>query len=390
MGEVKAHAVLGPSSAKRWLACTPSARFEEQFPNVETVFAAEGTLAHAISETILRARLGIITDEQYADSMIAYEAHALYSLEMLTHAEQYADFCMYDAEDGDICAVETRLDISSHVPEGFGTGDFMRVHVIKKVLKFKDLKYGKGVAVSAVENEQLKIYAIGALNWYGWLYDIEIETVEVSIYQPRINNNSTWGISVKELMHWADTILRPQAELAFKGEGQYVPGDHCKFCRARVRCQALADHNLDLFKHELKLHDQLSDVALLEIVKKGGLLAAWYKDIEEYVLSEAVKGKKWEGMKLVEGKSNRVFVSTALTEEKLLKEGHTDIYTPVELLGVTALKKALGAKAFRELVEPDLRKPAGKPTLVSVDDPRPDFDRALAVFKDDEIKEEVE
>lgn len=388
MGEVKAHAVLSPSSASRWMACTPSARFEEQFENKSSIFADEGTLAHAISEDILRLRLGEISKNEFEGLLVIHKQSLLYSEEMLVHCEQYADFCMYDAEEGDVCAVETRLDITKYIPEGFGTGDFMRVQPEKRVLKFKDLKYGKGVAVSAINNTQLKIYALGALDWWGWMYDID--TVEVSIFQPRINNNSTWSISVEELTAWAESELAPKAQMAFNGEGAYAPGNHCKFCRARVKCKALAEHNLDLFKHELRAHDELTDTELVEVVKRGSLLAAWYKDIEDYMLSEAVKGKKWEGMKVVEGKSSRVFISADHTEKKLLKAGHTDIYTPKELLGVTKLKSKLGAKVFKELVEPDLRKPPGKPTLVPESDPRPDFDNALAVFKDIEIKEEIQ
>ena len=387
MGEASAHAVLSPSAAKRWMACTPSARFEQQFENTTNIFAEEGTLAHAIGEIILLDRLGQLkADHGFDVATLALDP--LYTEEMLTHAEQYADYCMSTVKPDSHVAVETRLDITQYIPEGFGTGDFMAVTPSERKLSFRDLKYGKGVAVSAVDNTQLKIYALGALNWYGWLY--EIDTVSVGIYQPRINNNSEWEIAVPDLLKWAETELAPKAELAFKGEGQFNPGEHCKFCRARVRCQALADHNLDLFKHELKSHDQLSDAALLEIVKKSSLLTSWAKDIEEYVLSEAVKGKKWEGMKLVEGKSNRVFVSEAMTEQKLLSAGHTEIYTPKELLGVTKLKSKLGAKVFKELVEPDLRKPPGKPTLVDINDPRADYDNAIAVFKDAEVREEVE
>lgn len=388
MGEASAHAVLSPSAAKRWMACTPSARFEQQFENVETIFAKEGTLAHAIGEIILQRRLKMLNEDAFQVGLAYHQSDPLYTEEMLTHAEQYADYCMSTVKPDSHVAVETRLDITQYIPEGFGTGDFMTVTPSERKLSFRDLKYGKGVAVSAVDNTQLKIYALGALNWYGWLYEIDV--VSVGIYQPRINNNSEWEIAVPDLLKWAETELAPKAELAFKGEGQFNPGEHCKFCRARVRCQALADHNLDLFKHELKSHDQLTDAALLEIVKKSSLLTSWAKDIEEYVLSEAVKGKKWEGMKLVEGKSNRVFVSEAMTEQKLLSAGHTEIYTPKELLGVTKLKSTLGAKVFRELVEPDLRKPPGKPTLVDINDPRPDYDNAIAVFKDAEVREETE
>lgn len=388
MGEASAHAVLSPSAAKRWMACTPSARFEQQFENTTSIFAEEGTLAHELSEKLLKARLEQISNDELVAFLKTTTTEELYTEEMLTHAEQYADYCMSTVRADSHVAVETRLDITQYIPEGFGTGDFMAVTPSERKLSFRDLKYGKGVAVSAVDNTQLKIYALGALNWYGWLYEIDV--VSVGIYQPRINNNSEWEIAVPDLLKWAETELAPKAELAFKGEGQFNPGEHCKFCRARVRCQALADHNLDLFKHELKSHDQLTDAALLEIVKKSSLLTSWAKDIEEYVLSEAVKGKKWEGMKLVEGKSNRVFVSEAMTEQKLLSAGHTEIYTPKELLGVTKLKSKLGAKVFKELVEPDLRKPPGKPTLVPVDDPRPDYDNAIAVFKDAEVREETE
>lgn len=391
MGEASAHAVLSPSAAKRWMACTPSARFEQQFENVETIFAKEGTLAHAISEAMLKGLLGVISQDESESLIKEYMTDELFTAEMMTYCQQYVDFCMWKAQGEAITGVEIKLDTSRYIPEGSGTGDFNAVLRKLKRLVFADLKYGKGVPVFAENNPQLKIYGLAALDWFEWLYDIsDIEVVELNIFQPRINNTSTWEISVVDLRKWAETELAPKAELAFKGEGQFNPGEHCKFCRARVRCQALADHNLDLFKHELKSHDQLTDAALLEIVKKSSLLTSWAKDIEEYVLSEAVKGKKWEGMKLVEGKSNRVFVSEAMTEQKLLSAGHTEIYTPKELLGVTKLKSKLGAKVFKELVESDLRKPPGKPTLVDINDPRADYDNAIAVFKDAEVREEVE
>lgn len=387
MGDSKDHALLSPSSAKRWITCTPSARFEEQFPNEETEFAKEGTLAHSISELILKKRLGLIG--QYEEHLDECRADPLYSEEMLTHCEQYADFCLEGLQPGDVCAVETLLDLGAYAPESFGTGDFMRVALQQRKLYFKDLKYGKGVPVSAVDNDQLKTYALGALQWFGWLYDIE--SVEVSIYQPRINNITSWEISVKDLLAWGETVLKPQALKAFNGEGEYKVGDHCKFCRARVRCQALADYNLDLFRHNLKPSNELPDAAILEILQKVPILTSWAEDIAAYALAEAVKGKKWEGMKLVEGKSNRVFVSEGKTEKKLLDAGIKEdkIYTPKKLLGITALSENIGAKAFRELVEPDLRKPPGTPTLVPVSDPRKDFDHAVSVFKDAEIREEL-
>jgi hypothetical protein len=388
MGDAAAHAVLSPSSASRWMACTPSARFEEQFPNEETIFAKEGTLAHAISELIIKMRLGIIDEFAYDLELEQLQSEELYSPEMLTYCEQYADYCLQGSEPDHVHAVETKLDITAYIPEGFGTGDYMRVIPRQKKIIFRDLKYGKGVPVSAVNNTQLKVYALGALAWWGWVYDIEV--ISVGIYQPRLNNNSEWEITVPDLLRWAVEELAPKAKTAFAGEGQYVAGNHCKFCRARVRCQTLADYNLDLFKHELKKHDQLSDDELVSIIKKASILSSWVDDLKEYMLAEAVKGKKWAGMKLVEGKSNRVFVSESQTEKKLLDAGYNEIYTPKQLLGITKLQKSIGAKAFREIVESGLRKPAGTPTLVTVDDPRPEFDNAAAVFKDAIIKDEVE
>lgn len=366
------------------MACTPSARFEEQFENTTSVFAEEGTLAHAIGELIICQRLNLPCESDMAE----LQAHKLFTPEMLTHCEQYADWCLAEPSKGDIHAVEVKLDLTRYVPEGFGTNDYSRVTPSKRLLRVRDLKYGKGVAVSAIENDQLLVYALGALDWWGWVYDIE--TVSVGIYQPRINNNSEWEISVRDLLHWAETELAPKAVKAFAGEGEFVPGEHCGFCRGRRECTARADYYLDLFKHELQPKDRLSDAQLIDIVKRGASLVDWFTDIKEHVLAEAVKGKKWPGMKLVEGKSNRVFVSESMTEKKLLDAGHTAIYTPSTLLGVTGLTKVLGAKVFKELVEPDLRKPPGKPTLVSQDDPRPEFDNAQAVFKSVDINNEIE
>ncbi len=393
MGESKDHALLSPSSAKRWLTCTPSARFEEQFPSTSSVFAEEGTLAHSIAEYILKKRLGIIkpADDTWLELV---KLNSLWTPEMLVHCEQYADYCMTEVHADSLVNVETRIDLSDYVPESFGTGDFSSYTPSLKRLVFRDLKYGKGVRVYAEHNEQLMLYALGLYLWYLWCYgsDIEIEIISVGIYQPRINNNSEWEITVKDLLHWADTVLKEKAAMAFAGEGEYAVGDHCKFCKARVRCEALADHNLDLFRHALVTHDQLSDEAICDIIKKVPMLVSWAKDIEEYALSEAVThGKHWEGMKVVEGRSNRIYVSEMDTEVKLLKAGFTtgEIYTTPELLGVTKLKAVLGAKTFKELVEPDLRKPPGKPTLVTEDDPRPAFDNAVAVFRNFEFQNEA-
>lgn len=388
MGSPTDHAILSPSSAKRWMACTPSARFEQEFENTTSVFAEEGTLVHQIAEVMLKERLGKLPKSDWLQ-LVRIDERC--TPEMMTHCEQYADYCMSKVSADSFVDVETRLDMTDWVPEGFGTGDFMVYTRSLRLLEFTDLKYGKGVPVSAVDNPQLKIYALGAYAWYLWVYgeDVAIDTIKMNIYQPRLGDPSEWEISLIDLLKWAEEKLKPAAELAFKGEGDYVIGDHCKFCRAKVRCTALAEYNLDLFKHELAEREMLSDADLVDIFKRGNLLVDWLNDIKEFMNSEAMKGKKFEGLKLVEGRSTRIFASEIETETKLLKAGFKAevIYTPQELLGVTKLKTAIGAKAFKELVEPDLRKPPGKPTLVNEDDPRADYDRAVTVFRDAEIRE---
>lgn len=383
------HAILAPSSAKRWLTCTPSARLEELFPNSESEAAAEGTLAHELSEFLLKQHFGLVDyqgEEHWFDHI---KQEKYYTPEMLSYCEAYRDFCLDTVYPESVIFIERKYDMTSHIPEGFGTGDFLSITPSLKLLEFTDLKFGKGVPVSAVDNDQLKIYALGALNEFSWVYDIE--TIRVNIYQPRINNNSTWEISVKDLMIWADEYLKPRAEIAFKGEGEFVVGDHCRFCRV-ITCKARADYNLKLAKYAFANAIMLKDDEIMDIVAKADQLKTWATSIADYALSEAVKGKKWPGWKVVEGKSNRVFVSASVTEQDLLYSGYDGdlIYTPRELLGITELKKNIGSKAFKDIVEPGLRKPAGKPTLVLNEDARNEFDSAASIFKNAAIREEIE
>jgi len=376
---VAKHALLSASSSHRWLHCTPSARLEENFENVTSVFAEEGTAAHELSEYKLRLFLGQPSKRPVSE----------FDSEDLEHyTDVYVDFAteliaeaMKRCSDS-IILLEQRLDYSHYVTEGFGTGDL--VIIADGILDIADLKYGKGITVSAENNPQMKLYALGALDLYDSLYDIQ--TVRMTICQPRLDSISTYEISVDELIHWAETELRHKAQLAFIGEGDFVAGTHCRFCRARQTCRARAESNLELAKHDFKQPTLLTDEEISEVLSKAEVIAAWADDIRAYALKEAIKsGRQWPGFKVVEGRSNRKYTDEIKVAEMLLATGtynESDIYTR-DLLGITAMEKMLGKKQFNSLLCNFIGKAQGKPTLVPISDKRPEFNTAIADFKEE-------
>jgi hypothetical protein len=268
------------------------------------------------------------------------------------------------------------------IPEGYGTGDVIIVnddyiHVI-------DLKYGKGVRVEAEDNPQLKCYGLGAAQTYRMLYDFS--KVYVTIYQPRIEEGIThWEYDLKDLMKWADEELTPAAEKAWHGEGQFVPGDHCRFCKGKAHCETRMQYAageaflLDEPSEVMVMKpNQLSEQDMERWVKYAGPLIKWLGDLQKYALKTALEGRQWPGLKLVEGRSNRVY-SDKLSVMKALKQSdYTGFMKEPSLIGVGAMEKLLGAKGFRTYVEPYIIKPAGKPALVGEDDKRPALDATLA------------
>ncbi|BEG98133.1 DUF2800 domain-containing protein [Bacteroides sedimenti] len=372
----KAHALLSPSGAARWMICTPSAVLESQFPDKTSDAAEEGTLAHLLGETIIRNRLGRVSDKAFADAMVNIKKHKFYSPEMLDYMNAYADFVLDEltasrviCPDAEI-EVEVQLNLSDYMQDAFGTGDIGIVS--DKVLKVIDLKYGKGVKVSCVDNIQMKIYALGFLAIYDIAYDIE--EVQMTIYQPRMDNISSYTMKVKDLRDWAENELKPKAKLAFDGLGEYVPSDKCQFCKAKNRCRALAMKNLEALKYEFQDPDLLSDKEITEILTYTDMLVSWANSISGYALQEALNGKKWEGFKLVEGRSVRVITDDEKAAEILSKEGFTDeqIFTR-KLAGITSLEKLVSKAKFNELLAGLIDKPQGKPTLVPECDSRPEF-----------------
>ena len=381
------HAILSPSSAKRWLACTPSARLEESFPDREGQAAKEGSLAHSLAEYMLQSKLKQLNLIQYKSRLKKIQADPLYQPEMLAYIEDYTgrvieQFAAAQARTSDArIFLESRLDLTQYIPEGFGTGDV--VIIADKILDIRDLKYGKGVAVDARENEQLMIYALGALTLYGFLYDID--AVRMTIDQPRLDSVSSWEMSVKDLTTWANDVLKPKAALAFDGAGEFNPGAHCRFCKAAGLCKANAELNIRFAKHDFASAELLTDSEVSDILQQTDLVRKWLTAVETYALEQAISaGKVWPGLKLVEGRSNRSYTDENAVAERLIASGLPEdkIYAPKKLLGITELEKLLGKPKFSELLTPAavegepapvklVIKPTGKPTLAPISDKRP-------------------
>lgn len=372
----RAHALLSASGAHRWLVCTPSARLEEQFPEDREAssYAAEGTLAHELAETELLFLLDKIKLDDYVAQKNRIAESKFYSADMVDEVGKYVDYvrdAWKGAKQADKFAeifIEDRLDLTAYIPEGFGTNDV--VIISGSTLAVIDLKYGKGVRVKADENPQLGLYALGALEKHGFNYGIE--TVSMTIHQPRLNSVSVYTTEAKELEDWGELTVRPKAKQAFEGAGEYVPGDHCHFCKAAPRCRALAEKNLELAKYEFAEPSTLTDEELVSIYEKIDLLDKWAGKVSSYILSEALGGKPWPGLKLVEGRSVRQIADENAVKASLEAAGLApDKFMNFKLKGITDLTKLLGKADFDAVVGKYIIKPQGKPTLASADDPRP-------------------
>jgi hypothetical protein len=381
-----AHAILSPSGASRWLACTPSARLEQQFPDSAGAAAKEGTLAHALGELIIRHKLGLINEVIYDQAILEIEASDLFDSSMMEHAENYGVFVLERYSDAQahtsdaLIYLEQRLNLTDYVPEGFGTGDV--VIIADSVLDLIDLKYGKGVPVSAEENKQMMLYALGALREFDYMYDID--RVRMTIYQPRIDNFSSWEIPVTTLREWAETELKPRAALAFDGLGEYAPGSHCRFCRAKAVCKAHAEMHLGIAQYDFKNADLLTDDEVSDILSRADAFKNWITAVEDHALTEAVNnGKHWPGYKLVEGRSNRKYQDETIVASKLLEAGFKEeVIYKKEILGITAMEKAIGKKVFAAHLSDMIIKPAGKPTLAPLSDKRPEYNSCESAVND--------
>lgn len=365
------HALLSASGAHRWLNCTPSARLESDEPESTSAAAEQGTVAHALAEHKLRRVL-----KQRSKRPVSTWVDD----EMETLTDDYVAFVQERISIAeDTCAdpqvlIEQRLDFSHVVPGGFGTGDC--VIIAEPKLQIIDLKYGQGVLVGAERNPQLMLYVLGALHTFGDLYDIE--TVSVTIYQPRRANVDTWEISVAELEQWAESVVKPKAELAAAGGGEFCPGSWCQFCKIAPTCRARAEANLTLAKLEFAPPAELTDAEIADVLAKIPDLKSWAADVEAYALSKAVnQGVVFEGFKLVAGRSIRKYTSETDVAAAAEAAGYRDIWDR-KLITLTAMERLMGKPAFNEILGDLVTKPSGKPTLVPASDKRPSLDLVSA------------
>ena len=399
------HAVLSASSSKQWIHCPPSARLQEPFPNDSSVFAEEGTWAHELCEYKVK---------KYLHERKKRPQSEFYTEEIEQATDIYAEFVISIIEGmkrngvEPLCFVEERLDFSNIVPEGFGTGDMIILGKDEQgrgLIHICDYKNGKGVFVDAHENSQMMLYATGALNAYGYIYEIEI--VRMSIIQPRLENISTYEMTADDLRTWGESI-KPIAQMAFEGKGEENPGDWCRFCRAKPVCKACMEEALALAKEEFldldagALADEAEETdatapynadTATPVFKQPGLvvfselvkvlptlnrISFWIESVFAFVSAEAINhGVPVEGYKVVEGRSKRIFTDTKAVVSAAEAEGYTDIYKQ-ELLTLTEFEKMMGKKKFAEVLGEYVVKPPGKLALVPESDPRPAVDLSTA------------
>lgn len=373
-----AHAILSASASSRWLHCTPSARLERKFPDASSPYALEGSRAHERAEYFLNRFL------KTGDSNVLIRE----DVEMNDAVQAYVNICVEKINEARTASpdaqikVEQRLDFSRWVPEGFGTGD--TVMVSDKYFEIVDLKYGKGVPVSAINNSQMRLYALGMYEAFSYLYGAD--EVRMTIVQPRLDSVSTETISVDDLLTWGEEVKK-KAKIAFAGKGDFCAGNHCRFCKARNTCRAHAEYELKNVKEDLQTAE-LEDFEISDILLRAKGIKTWLDGLESYALGKALDGYDWPGMKLVEGRSNRKITDDVIAANNLMNAGFgaEEIYKPQALRSITDLEKLCGKKMFSELMSGVIEKPPGKPTLVSADDKRQaielqnvknDFDESL-------------
>lgn len=357
----RAHAVLSASSAHRWLACPPSAMAAGAYKDKPSEFADEGTLAHEVAEAVARGQMP--------------PDKALITQEMIDHANGYYDYIQERLKGHDAILLEQRVDFSPWVPDGFGTCDCIIIQ--GDTLTIIDYKYGVGVPVSAKGNPQMKLYALGALNDYGFAYDVD--KVEMHIYQPRINNISDDSLTVEELLEWGETV-KPIANLAAKGKGKYKAGPHCKFCPHAGRCRALTKTCTEYVQNQdIRVAvPVLAPHEIAEILQAEPLITLWLKRVREQALTSMMDGGEIPGYKVVEGKlGNRKWKNELDVADALKSAGYdTEDYTETKLLSPAQMDKALGKKKVAELLDGLIDRAPGAPTIATETDKRPAYNRA--------------
>lgn len=381
------HAFLSASGAKIWLTCPPSARFAEPYadPADTSEYAAEGTIAHELVELLFRVDRGGHDGADIAEIEDFNRAHKVTG-EMWDAATTFVAYvterfnaALATTPDAQLFT-EQRFDYSKWVPEGFGTSDV--VILADDLLEVIDFKYGQGVLVDATENPQMRLYAAGAWWFYSPLYNIR--QVRTTVYQPRRDHIASETLPVEELVRWLEEYTAPRAQQAWAGTGEFTPGTHCQFCKGLPHCRALADRNLELARYEFQPANTLTTSEVADILERAELLTLWAKAVSEYALGQAVNnGIKYPGWMLVEGRSNSKYTDPDVVAKTLIAAGIPEaIIYERNLLGLTAMKSAIGSKQYKALVEPLLEKPSGKPKLDRETCGKPEFGSASAAKQD--------
>ena len=367
------HALLSASSAHRWLHCTGSPKLEQEFPDSTSVYAQEGTLAHELCELKLKKYTTVMPKGTYTRAHNKIMKSELWQNEMEGTSETYLEYVkgiMLSCEIAPAVLIEKRVDFSRYVPEGFGTADCLvlagdTLHVV-------DYKHGKGVVVDADHNPQMMLYALGAIDELSLLY--RFKSIHMVIVQPRVNNISEFTMTADELREWGESVVKPKAEAAISGKGEFEAGDWCRFCRAKQQCKTRYESNDSLYPELSERHDPrlITLDELGEYLKRGRDMAAWLEDMKEYALSESLAGAEVPGWKAVEGRGSRAFTDTDEAVDTLIKNGIDEsVLYERRVLTLAQMEKAVGKKAFGELVGDLVVKNPGKPTLVEESDKRP-------------------
>lgn len=377
----RGHAILSPSSSERWLNCTPSARLADAAGSKTSECAEEGTTAHELAEYALKSWIyGTFypeCDELPVPENIA--SNKYYSEEMKEAISHYVDFVtgeFYEMEKGPLGGsvatyLEEKLDISKYAPESFGSADVSLIS--EHIVHIIDLKYGKGVKVPA-ESPQFKMYALGVLSKFG---GPKVERIRMSVAQPRLKHFETIEVDVKDLLDWAEKVLRPKAKLAYEGKGEQVVGSWCQFCPVKATCRAQKDEiSKDFEDHPDTM--LMTDGEIVEMIGKIDRYKSWLESINQYAYAEAMKGKKWDGYKLVEGRSARKIVDPDKVRDKLLKTYLEDEVLNISLKGITDLEKLMGKKVFAAEIGEYVKSQPGAPKLVPDSHPGKDYERDTA------------
>jgi hypothetical protein len=393
MSDNNKHALLSPSSSSRWLNCTPSARLEAlEIETSPSEYAEEGTEAHLLAAIKLSYMLGHISPAVYGNQfetfiMTSRYYNSEFNEFVNAYCQEVMDIIKVDYADEPVeVFLEETVKFEDIVPQGSGQSDV--VIVGRSFIHIVDLKFGKGVPVSAIDNTQLRLYALGALKTFR-LKGI-FTKVRMTIIQPRLYDKSTDELTVMFLNDWAETYVKPRAELAFRGEGKFVPGNHCKFCKLKVKCEALAQTQLDTARAEFELAvvddpvaptilepNQMSPEMLARILTIAPKFQDWFKDVVAYATSSMInQGLQLPGYKVVRGRSNRVITDKDKVVEILRTNGYSEeaYLKPVEMLGLTGLEKNIGKKVLDKLVSDYIIKPEGQPTIAPISDPREAID----------------